>query len=117
MEILKGVIKKGILILIPSAVIAGFFERKGLPAGIIAGGLFGILNLRGLVRGVEGFIGSKGLTGKVVFMSMIRLLILFMAIFILLWFKIVNVLGLFFGFTVIFILILTEGIKVARREQ
>lgn len=117
MEILKGVIKKGILILIPSAIIASFFERKGLSAGIIAGGLFGILNLRGLVRGVESFIGSNGLTGKAVFMSMVRLFILFMAIFILLWFKIVNVLGLLFGFTVIFVLILIEGMKVARREQ
>ena len=114
MEILKRVAYKTILIIVPCAIISGFYEWKKLPLGIIAGGLFGILNLRGLVRSVEGFIGSGSLTGKVIFMSFTRLFILFSAIFILLRFKIINVFGLLFGFTVVFILILVEGMKVAK---
>jgi hypothetical protein len=114
MEILKRVIKKSLFIIIPAAVISAFFEWKKLPLGIIAGGLFGILNLRGLVRSVEGFIGTERLTAKIIFLSMTRLFILFAAIFILIWFKIINVLGMLFGFTVIFVLILIEGMKVSK---
>ena len=114
MEILKGVIKKGALIIIPSALISAFFEWKKLPLGIIAGGLFGILNLRGLTKSVKGFMGSGGSTAKIIFMSMTRLFILFTAIFILVWFKIINILGLVFGFTVILVLILIEGAKISK---
>ena len=114
MEILKRVIHKSIFIILPCAVISGFYEWKKLPLGIIAGGLFGILNLRGLVRSVEGFINSNMLSAKLILMSFTRLFILFSAIFILLWFKIINVFGLLFGFTVVFILILVEGMKIAK---
>lgn len=116
MEILKRVIHKSIFIILPCAVISGFYEWKKLPLGIIAGGLFGILNLRGLVRSVEGFINSNMLSAKLILMSFTRLFILFSAIFILLWFKIINVFGLLFGFTVVFILILVEGMKIAKSQ-
>lgn len=114
MEILKRVIQKSLIIILPAAIISGFFEWKKLPLSIIIGGLLGILNLRGLVRNVEGFTGSKKPIAKIIFLSMTRLLILFTAIFILMWFKIINVLGLLFGFTVIFVLILIEGMKVSK---
>ena len=114
MEILKRVAFKTILIVVPCAAISAFYEWKKLPLGIIAGGLFGILNLRGLVRSVEGFINSNMLSTKLILMSFTRLFILFSAIFILLWFKIINVFGLLFGFTVVFVLILVEGMKVAK---
>ena len=114
MEILKRVIYKSIIIILLCAAISAFYEWKKLPLGIIAGGLFGILNLRGLVRSVEGFINSNMLSAKLILMSFTRLFILFSAIFILLWFKIINVFGLLFGFTVVFILILVEGMKIAK---
>ncbi len=115
MEILNGVIKKSLIIILPAAVIAAFFEWKRLPLGIIAGAGFGILNFRGLVRNVEGLIGSEGLTAKIILLSMIRLFLLFAAIFILVWLKIINVFGMAFGFTVVFILILFEGMKAGKR--
>jgi hypothetical protein len=114
MEILKGVIQKSIIILLPSAILSAFLEWKKLPFSIIVGGILGILNLRGLVRGVEGFIGSKGLTFKILFFSMIRLSILFTMILVLLWLRVVNVLGLLFGLTIVFILILIEGLRVSK---
>ncbi len=114
MEILKRVIYKSIIIILLCAAISAFYEWKKLPLGIIAGGLFGILNLRGLIRNIEGFINSNILSAKLILMSFTRLFILFSAIFILLWFKIINVFGLLFGFTVVFVLILVEGMKVAK---
>jgi hypothetical protein len=117
MEILNGVIKKSIIIIIPAALAAAYFEWENPPLGILAGTVFGILNLRGLVRSVNGFIGSQGLTPKIIFMSMTRLFLLFVAITVLIWLKIVNVFGLLFGFTVVFVLILFEGIKAAKMSQ
>jgi len=116
MEILRRVIKKSLIIILPAAVASAFIEGKKLPLGIVAGGVLGILNLRGLVRNVQGVIGSKHATAKIVFLSMFRLLGLFVAIFILIWFKIINVLGLLFGFTVVFVLILYEGMKVGKER-
>ncbi len=116
MEILTGVIKKSLFIILPAAAASAFFEWKKLPLGIIAGGALGILNLQGLVRSVEGLIGSKKATAKIIFLSMTRLFILFTAIFILIWLKIINILGMLFGFTVVVLLILYEGMKTSKSK-
>lgn len=118
MEILKRVIKKGIFIILPAALLSAFFiEPRKLPLGILMGGLFGILNLRQLTRNIEGLVGTEKATLKLVVLSMTRLFVLFTAIFLLVYYGIVNVLGLLFGFTVIFILILVEGAKVGNSQQ
>jgi hypothetical protein len=61
-------------------------------------------------------VGSEKATLKLVFLSMTRLLVLFAAIFILIYYRIVNIFGLLFGFTVVFVLILVEGAKVGKSQ-
>lgn len=114
--ILKGVIKKSIFIILPAVLIAIYFKWDKAPAGIIAGAVFGILNLRGLVRSVERFISSKKMKAIMMVTNIFRLFGLFVVIFVLMYFKMVNPLGLLFGFTVVFILVLTEGMKAANSE-
>ncbi len=116
MNLLKRVTRKSLIILLLSAAVSAFYQWSEVPLGIIAGGVFGILNLRGLVIAVEGLVGSERATAMIVFMSMTRLFLLFVSIFILIWFKIINVLGMLFGFTVVFVFILIEGLKVAKEE-
>ena len=116
MDILKGVIKKSIILLFPAVIIAVFFKWEKVPAGIIAGGIFGILNFRGLVRSVEKFIASKKVKAIVLFSSIFRLLGLVAVLFVLIYFKAVDPLGLLFGFTVVFALILIEGLRVANSQ-
>ena len=117
MEILKRVIKKSIFIVLPAIVMAGYFiEPRKVPLGIFMGWLFGVFNFRQLSRNVEGIIGSEKATFKLLFLSLTRLLILFTAIFALIYYRIVNVFGLLFGFTVVFILIMIEGAKVSRSQ-
>lgn len=114
--ILKGVIKKSGIIILPAVLIAIYFKWDKVPAGILAGAVFGILNLRGLVRSVERFILSKKMKAVMMLTNIFRLLGLFAVIFFLIWKKLVNPIGLLFGFTVVFILILTEGLKAANSE-
>ncbi len=109
MEILNKVVKKSLIVILPVAAVSAFFEWRRLPLGIITGGVLGILNFRGLVRNVKGLIGSEGLSGKIIFLSLFRLLLLFTVIFILSWLRLINVFGLIFGFTVVFVFILLEG--------
>lgn len=115
MEILKRVVNKSLIIILPAAAASAFFEWKKLPASIIIGGVFGILNLRALVRNVEGLTGSGKATSRLIILSITRLLMLFIAIFILIWLKVINIIGMLFGFTVVFVLILFEGMKVGSR--
>ena len=117
MEILKRVLIKSIIIILPAAALSYFFiEPQKVPLGILLGGLFGLFNLRQLSRNVTGLVGSEKATLKLVFLSMTRLLVLFTAIFLLVYYQIVNVFGLLFGLTVVFALILIEGARVSRKE-
>ena len=116
MEILKRVIKKSIFIIVPAVIISFFYESQKLPLGIFMGWLFGIFNLRTLTRNVEGMFGTEKATAKLVILSMFRLVALFAAIIFLVYYKIVNILGLLFGFTVVFVLIMIEGAKVGKSK-
>jgi hypothetical protein len=117
MEILKRVIVKSLIIILPATALSYFFiEPQKVPLGILLGGLFGLFNLRQLTRNVTGLVGSERATFKLVFLSMTRLLILFAAIFFLVYYRIVNVFGLLFGFTVVFVLILIEGARVSKTQ-
>ena len=48
---------------------------------------------------------------------MFRLIFLGAAISALIYYKVVNVFGLLFGFTVVFILIMIEGFKVSKTQE
>lgn len=98
-------------------MISAFFEWKRVPHGIIAGWLFGILNLRLMTKNVHAFIGSERATVKIVFLSITRLVALLTAMAFLIYFKIINIFGLIFGLTVVFILILIEGMRVSNANK
>lgn len=115
MEILKRVIKKSLFVILPALLLSAFLiEPRKIPLGILMGWLFGILNLRQLTRNIEGIVGSERATVKLVFLSMTRLLVLFAAIFFLIYYRVVNVFGLLFGFTVVFAFILIEGARAGK---
>jgi len=117
MEILKRVIVKSLFIILPAAILSYIYiEPQKVPLGILLGGLFGLFNLRQLTRNVTGLVGSEKATFKLVFLSMTRLMVLCVAIFLLIYYGIVNVFGLLFGFTVIFALILIEGVRVSKSQ-
>jgi hypothetical protein len=111
MEILKGVIKKSIFVILPLIAGSVFIEPKRLPLGIMFGWLIGIVNLRALSRNVRVFLGTEKATAKIVIMSMIRLFVLFSAIAILVYYRIINVFGFLVGFTIVLFFILIEGFR------
>ena len=117
MQIIKRIYKQSAFILIPLAVLSAFFEWKKLPLSILIGGGLAIANLKGLAWGVQGLVGTgQQVTGALVFFSMIRLFILIAIIVILLWLKIINIAGIFVGFTAVLVLLLKEGVRSAREE-
>ena len=116
MELLKRVIKKSLIIILPVAAASAFFEWKKLPLGIVMGGLFGIFILRGTIKSAEGLVKAESTMVRTAFGSLTRVMILFAAIFVLIWAKIINVIGMLFGFTLVFFLILSEGKKSAKKD-
>ena len=111
MEILNRVVKKSLFIGLPAVAVSLFFELERVPLGIAAGWFLGILNLRNLSKNVEGLIGSHKATARIVFLSITRLFVLFAAIILLMYFKVVNIFGLLIGFTIVYALILYEGLR------
>lgn len=114
MEILKRVIKKSIFVILPALAISVFIEPRKLPLGIFLGWLFGIFNLRALTKNIGGLVGAEKATARIMFLNITRLLMLFAAIFLLVYHRIVNVIGLLIGFTIVFAFILIEGWKVGK---
>ncbi len=104
--------KRGVFALLCIAAVSAFFDWKKLPLSIMAGGLLGLANLKGLIWGLRDF-ASHQLTGRVVFWSTIRFFIIGLVLVILALLKLIDFIGILIGFTVIFILIVKAGIETA----
>jgi len=112
MDLLKGVAVKSVFIILPAMVVSAFFsDPQKMPLGVLTGWVFGLFNLKQLTKNVKRLAGAERAAGKLVFLSMIRLAALFSAIFLLVYYELIDVLGLLFGFTVVFIFILIEGAR------
>ena len=62
-------------------------------------------------------MGTYRATGKMIFFSIFRLIFLFVIISVLVYLKLVNIFGILIGFTVIFTLLIIEGLKYAEKIQ
>jgi hypothetical protein len=110
---LRRIYKLGGVILLCLAAASAFIEWKKLPLSIVIGGVLGLANLRGLAWGLRDFAASRP-TGRVIFWSMVRFFILGTILFILALLNLINFIGILVGFTVVFALILKEGLQTAR---
>jgi hypothetical protein len=114
MDLIKRIYKKSFLVLLPLALLSAFIEWKKLPASIIVGGALCLANIRGIAWGVRGLIGTGKATGRMIFFSMFRLFLLFSILSLLVYMRLVNVFGILAGFTVVFALLLVEGLNYAK---
>ncbi len=110
---LGRIYRQGALILTVLAIGSSFFDWKKLPLSILVGGVLGLANLKGLAWGLRDFAQSRP-TGRVIFWSMVRFFLLGLILFILALLKLINFIGILTGFTVVFLLILKEGLRTAR---
>lgn len=110
---LRRIYRTGFFILLPLAALSALYDWKKLPLSIVIGGVLGLANLKGLAWGLRDFSAYKP-TGRVIFWSMLRFMIIGMILFILALLKLINFIGILIGFTVVFTLILKEGLRTAR---
>ncbi|OGW30606.1 MAG: hypothetical protein A2X54_04585 [Nitrospirae bacterium GWF2_44_13] len=114
-EIVRKVYKQSAFTLIPFAIISALIEWKKLPVSILIGGILALANLKGLAWGIGGLIGTgEQVSGKLVFLSLIRFFILSIILIILLWLKVINIAGIFVGITTVLIVLLIAGFKAAK---
>jgi len=116
MDILKKVTKNSLFVLIPVLIASVFIESRKLPLGIFLGWFFGIVNFKGMTKNVEALTGVQKATMKMFILSITRLGIMFAAIISLAYFKIINIIGLLVGFTIVFMFIIIEGLRAAKSE-
>ncbi len=114
MTLLNRIYKRAVFILLPLALLSAFIEWKKLPMSILIGGILGLINLRGLARGVYSLVGTYRPTAKIVISTILRLGLLAVVLILLFALKVVNVFGILIGFTVVFVLIMTEGLRAAK---
>lgn len=113
---MNRVYKQTALIVVPLAVASALIEPKKLPLGILAGALLAIVNFRGMMRNLQGLMSSYKPTVKLMILSVGRLLMMFSVIILLAVLRVVDLIGLMVGFTVVVVLVVKEGYISSREE-
>jgi hypothetical protein len=116
MDLIRKTAKKAFFVLPLVAAASAFFGWKLFPLSVIVGGVLGLVNIRGLAWGVEGLLGTHRATGRMIFFSMFRLLILFITLILLVALRLANVFGILVGITVVFVLLLIEGYRTSKEN-
>ena len=114
MDLVRNIQKSSLMVIFPLAALSAFIEWKKLPLGIIIGGALGLVNLRGLAWGVRGLLGVEKAGARMLFFSQFRIIMLFLVLAALVYIKLVNIFGILAGFTVVFSMIIIEGLKYAK---
>jgi len=99
-----------------TAYFAAIADWRRLPHSVLIGGLLGLANLKGLAWGLKDFATLHRPSGKLIFWSMVRFFILAAILVILALLKLINFVGILIGFTVVFILIIKEGLRIAKES-
>ncbi len=135
MDLTRKVTKKSLLIILPLVLLSflvnffmenwrnehlrflGLFGSPAfMPMSIVIGGILGIANLKGLVWGIDSLLGTYKANIRLVFLSLFRLGILFAIIIILAALRLINLLGLLVGMTVVFVVLIAEALKIAKEQ-
>ncbi len=95
------------------AASAAVFSRD-LAFGVFVGGLLGLLNVRGLARGITGLDRNNPHPGRLFFGGAFRLLMLFTAIVLIAMTKKVDLVGFLVGFSVVVFVVIIEGAREMR---
>ena len=118
MRMIKRINRQAIPVLIFLSLLSTLIEWKKLPLSILTGGILALVNLKGLhweALGLTNPEAARGAMGPLLFFSMFRLLIVFIILTVLLSLSLINILGTLTGLTVVFILIMKEGLTEARK--
>jgi len=114
---IKRIYRKAIIIIAAASAASALVEPRKLPLGILIGGLLALVNLRGLARNLENMMGTYRPAGRILFMSIFRLLLIAIVLALVIMSRAASVMGLMAGFTIVFVLVLVEGLRVAGAEQ
>jgi len=117
MDLIQKINRNSLILLFPLAAFSAFIEWEKLPISILTGGILGLLNIRALAWGVNGLLGTQRASTKVLFFSQFRIVMLFLVLTTLVYLKLVNIFGILAGFTVVFSMVIIEGLKYSKGEE
>jgi hypothetical protein len=120
-NLIKRIHRQALIFLIIAAAITTLIaalteitDWRKMPHSVLIGGLLGLANLKGLAWGLKDFATLHRPSGKLIFWSMLRFFVLAFILIILAILKLINFFGILIGFTVVFVLILKEGLRIAK---
>jgi hypothetical protein len=99
------------------AVLISVKDWQKLPHSVLIGGILGLANFKGLAWGLKDFATLQRPSGKLIFWSMVRFFILSLILVVLALLKLINFVGIIIGLTVVFALIIKEGLRAVRESS
>ena len=112
---LRRVTSHSVPVLLALALPAGLLGRWDLAAAVGAGGLVGLLHLRGVARTARAVTGGVRRAGPVVFLSLFRLALVGAVLFLLVREAGLHPVALLAGFGVVHLFLMVAGMKDARQ--
>ncbi|NTU42486.1 MAG: hypothetical protein HGA78_05445 [Nitrospirales bacterium] len=113
----RSIYRQSAVVSLVCAVVAlvAFDWRQSL--GVLAGGIFGMVNLKGVVWAVTSLAGTQKAQAKMILLSMAKLFVMFSILLLLSVLGLIHPVGIAAGFTVVVVIILKEGWRTARQVK
>lgn len=114
---IEKIIKQSAFIIFPIAIISLFFIEWRFAFSLLIGGSVFCGSLRMIMWEVDKFINKPMGQTIIVGMSAVKILIIFILLVILADFKLLNILGLMIGFTLVQLIILKEALVSVKNSR
>jgi hypothetical protein len=114
---IKRIHRQAIVILAIVSAVSAFAGSGKLSISILIGGLLALFNFSGLARGLETMLGTHKPALRLTLLGIFRLIIVSAIIIVLAAGRMVDLVGLAGGFTVVLVLLVVEGLRTARKDN
>jgi hypothetical protein len=121
-NLIKKIHRQALIFLVITATITTIIvattavaDWRKFPHSVLIGGLLGLANFKGLAWGLKDFAVLQRPSGKLIFWSMVRFFILALILVVLALLQLINFVGILIGLTVVFALILKEGLREVKQ--
>ena len=123
-NLIKRIHRQALIFLIITAAVTTLIvaltavaDWRKFPHSVLIGGLLGLANFKGLAWGLKDFSTLQRPSGKLIFWSMVRFFIFALILVVLALLKLINFVAILIGLTVVFALILKEGLREVKQAS
>jgi len=116
-QMIQRITKQSLIVIPPLAVVAFFFTELLFSVNLFIGGAISLFSFRAMAWAVRNFLGTQVAQAVIMGISVAKILLIFVFLVILAYFRLIKAVPLLAGFTLVLAIVIKEALITAKKAS